>query len=107
VNDEEVVEAETETPPTSHGDDEDDNAVNDGNQLASEHSSEPEVPDSQAQPAVNSKRSDDDFAFSFKPINKKRKEPSPPQESVDSDVAEQLPSSVKRKKSSKRAKAKA
>jgi hypothetical protein len=107
VDDEGVVEVQTETPPTSNGDDEDDNNVDNRDELASEHSSEAEVPDSQTQPAVDSKRSDEDFAFSFKPINKKRKEPSPAQEDVDPDVVEQLPSSVKRKKSSKQAKAKA
>jgi hypothetical protein len=107
AEEEEVVEAETETPPTSNGDDEDDNAIDDRDEIASEHSSEAEIPDSQTQPVVNGKRSDEDFAFSFKPINKKRKEPSPVQEDVESDVVEQLHSSIKRKKSSKRAKAKA
>jgi hypothetical protein len=100
--DEKPVDADTETPPTSHDDDEDDN-----NENASEQSQEVEVPDSQPQPAANKKHSGEDFDFAFKPINKKRKEPTPPQAEIDSDVVEQLPSSVKRKKSSKKAKAKA
>jgi hypothetical protein len=97
--DEKPVDADTETPPTSHSDDDDDNA--------SEQSQEVEVPDSQPQPAANNKHSKEDFDFSFKPINKKRKEPTSPQAEIDSDVVEQLPSSVKRKKSSKKTKVKA
>ncbi|KAM0704907.1 hypothetical protein Q7P35_007694 [Cladosporium inversicolor] len=90
--DEKQVNADTETPPTSHEDDE---------------SPEVEVPDSQPQPAANNKHSEEDFDFSFKPVNKKRKAPTSPRADVDSDVVEQLPSSVKRKKSSKKARAKA
>jgi hypothetical protein len=96
---------DTETPPTSHEDDD----VDDNDEDASDQSAEVEVPDSQPQPAANKKHSKEDFDFSFKPINKKqRKEPtSPPAEEEDSDVVERLPSSVKRKKSSKKAKARA
>jgi len=95
--DEKPVDADTETPPTSHGDDE----------VASDQSSDVEVPDSQPQPAANDRHSSEDFGFSFKPINKKRKEAMSPQADADSDGVEQLPNSAKRKKSSMKAKMKA
>jgi hypothetical protein len=95
--DEKPVDVDTETPPTSHEDDE----------IASDQSSDVEVPDSQPLPAANNKRSSEDFGFSFKPINKKRKEAMSPQADVDSDGVEQLPSSAKRKKLSMKAKMKA
>jgi len=95
---------DTETPPTSHEDDD----VDDNDEDASDQSPEVEVPDSQPQPAANKKHSKEDFDFCFKPINKKqRKESTSPRAEEDSDVVERLPSSVKRKKSSKKAKAKA
>ncbi|GAB7334816.1 hypothetical protein MBLNU13_g06730t1 [Cladosporium sp. NU13] len=95
--DEKPVDADTETPPTSHDDDE----------AASDHSSDVEVPDSQPQQTANDKHPGEEFGFSFKPINKKRKEPISPQAGADSDGVEQLPSSFKRKKLSKKAKMKA
>jgi hypothetical protein len=111
----EKVGLETDTLPTSNSDDEDDDnndKVNDDDKIddqdedCSEQSSEVEVPDSQPQPAADNKDTEDDFAFTFKPINRKGKEPSPPQVDVDSDVVEKLPSSVQRKKSSQKAKMK-
>lgn len=95
------VDADTETPPTSQGDDDD---GNDDAADSDEHdqSSNVEVPDSQPQPAANNKHSGEDFGFSFKPINKKRKEAMSPQADANSDGVEQLPSSAKRKKSSKK-----
>lgn len=109
VDDDEPAEVDTDTPPTSNGeDDDDDNSDDEIDELASENSPDVEVPDSQPMPAAKNEQLDDDFAFAFKPINKKkRKEPSPPQETADSDGVEQLPSSAKRKKSSKKAKSKA
>nr|WCL15690.1 MYB transcription factor 11 [Cladosporium cladosporioides] len=95
--DEKPVDVDTETPPTSREDDE----------IASDQSSVAEVPDSQPLPAANNKRSSKDFGFSFKPINKKRKEAMSPQADADSDGVEQLSSSVKRKKSWMKAKMKA
>lgn len=102
---EEKLVNETETPPTSHGDDDDDNDAADSE--GHDQSSDVEVPDSQPQPAANNKHPGADFGFSFKPINKKRKEPTSPQADVDSDGVEQPPSSAKRKKSSKKAKVRA
>lgn len=93
---------DTQTPPTSN--DEDDN-VDSIDAKPSEKHADVEIPDSQPQPAADSKRSGDDFTSSFKPINKrKRQEPSSPQ--VESDGVEQLPSATKRKKSSKTMRAK-
>lgn len=102
-SDAEVVKGDTETPATSDGDDNDVKgfAVDNDDQF-----SEVVVPDSQPHHA-NNKHSGEDFAFSFKPINKKREGPVSPQADADSDVVEQLPASVKRKKSSKKAKTKA
>ena len=91
------VDVDTETPPTSHSDDE----------IASDQSSDVEVPDSQPQQPADRKRPGEEFGFSFKPINKKRKEAMSLQADADSDGIEQLPSTVKRKKSSKKAKMKA
>ena len=107
---EELAKADTETPPTSNGDDDGIDGINDAeenNGDASDQFSEVEVPDSQPQPAANSKHGGDNPGFSFKAINKKRKEATLPQADADSDVVKQLPSPVKRKKSSKKAKAKA
>jgi hypothetical protein len=99
----ELDEGGKETPPTSNGDD-GDNIDN-----SSDRSPEVEVPDSQPQPAAKNKNKHrgDNSEFSYKAINKKRKDPESPQANAGSDVIEQLPSPVKRRKLSKKTKAKA
>lgn len=105
-DDEELENAgDTQTPPTSNDDDDEGDNVDGNDEEADEKQAGVEIPDSQAHATADSKGSDDYFASSFKPINKKkRKEPSSPQ--AESDIVEQLPTATKRKKSSKTARAK-